>query len=429
MTPAADRVERHVTCLGCGCACDDLEITVRGNRITSVGPGCSLGAAWFGDGLAPGRAFVGGVETSRDAALAAAARLLSASRRPLVYVAADLSCEAQRAAVGLADRLGAVIDNLSSSTAASSVLAAQEIGRAAATLGEIRNRADVVVYWDVDLARYPRFVERYASESGGLYLDEGRPRRVVSVRAGRDPWPGAARVVRVAPEDEAATLGALTALLMDRTRAPGPGAAWGAAAELAQCIAGGRYVAVVIDAEPAGERPVSCADALCRLSHALNRQARGAVVALRAGGNRSGAEAVLTAAAGYPMAVDFAGGAPRYRPHDGSASAILEGRQADGVLVLGDASALAGPVRARVADVPCAVIGPSATTGPLAHARVAIDSARAGIHEGGTAVRMDEVPLPLRQILGGPPATVSLLAALDEQVDGVLHSAARGTRR
>jgi formylmethanofuran dehydrogenase subunit B len=429
MTLAAHRVERHVTCLGCGCACDDLEVTVRGNRISSVGPGCSLAAAWFGDGLAPGRALVDGVETARAAALAAAARLLRASRRPLVYMAADLSCEAQRAAVAVADRLRAAIDNLSSSTVASSILAAQEIGRAAATLGEIRNRADVVVYWDLDLARYPRFEERYVPASGGLYLDEGRPRRVVFVSVGREPRPGGDRMVCVAPDDEAATIGALTALLTDPARRPGAGAAWAAASALAQCVADGRYVAVVIDAEPAGDRPVSRADALCRLSHALNHQMRGAVLTLRAGGNRSGAEAALTSAAGYPMAVDFSSGAPRYRPHDGSARALLAERLIDGVLVLGDAAAMAEPVRALVGAVPCAVIGPSATTGPLARARVAIDSGRAGVHEAGTAVRMDEVPLPLRQILGGPPFTVSLLGALDELLAGVSRSAAPGTRR
>ena len=50
---------------------------------------------------------------------------------------------------------------------------------------------------------------------------------------------------------------------------------------------------------------------LCRLSHALNDRTRGAVIALRAGGNRTGAESVMTSQTGYPMAVDFAGGAPR----------------------------------------------------------------------------------------------------------------------
>src|SRR2546430_11904566 len=43
--------------------------------------------------------------------------------------------------------------------------AAQRRGRAGATLGEIRQRADVIVFWAVDPAdRYPRYASRYAVE-------------------------------------------------------------------------------------------------------------------------------------------------------------------------------------------------------------------------------------------------------------------------
>jgi formylmethanofuran dehydrogenase subunit B len=43
---------------------------------------------------------------------------------------------------------------------------------------------------------------------------------------------------------------------------------------------------------------------------------------------------------------------------------------------------------------------------------VVIDSARAGIHEAGTALRMDDVPLPLRALVTGPPPARDLLATL-----------------
>src|SRR5436190_14272295 len=198
-----DRVARHVTCLGCGCACDDLEVTLRRNRIVGMERACGLGAAWLGDGRTPMRALVGGVDSSPREALLAAARMLAEAKRPLILLTTDLSCEAQRAAVALADRVHAVIDNLSSSTVLASVLASQAIGRATATLGEIRNRADVVVFWDVDGTRYPRFAERYAPDPEGLYLREGHHgRRVVSVAARHDPWRDADHVVRVAPVDE-----------------------------------------------------------------------------------------------------------------------------------------------------------------------------------------------------------------------------------
>lgn len=424
----ADRVERHVTCLGCGCCCDDLEVTVRGDRIAGMDRACDLGAAWLRDGRAPARALMSGADAPRDEALAALARMLASARRPLVYLTTDVTCEAQKAAVALADRLHAAVDNLSSSTVLESVLAAQEIGRAAATLGEIRNRADVVVFWDVDAARYPRLADRYVPNSGALYLREGQRRRIVSVTVGCPPWPDADRVVRVAPADEAAVLCALSALLVEPARVAGAGAVWIQAAVLLKGIVGGRYVAIVTDAEPAGERLAARADAMCRLSHALNQRMRGAVITLRAGGNRSGAEAVMTAAAGYPLAVDFATGVPRYRPHDGSARALLDGRMADAVLVVGDGAAMNERLRAALAHTPCAVIGPAATTGPLATARIAIDSARAGVHEAGTALRMDDVPIPLRALLPGPPPAVELLTILQGLLDDVRSTRAAGPR-
>ena len=437
----SDRVERHVTCLGCGCCCDDLEVTVRGDRIAGMDRACSLGAAWLRDGRAPARALMSGAQVPRDEALASLARMLASARRPLVYLTTDVTCEAQKAAVALADRLRAALDNLSSATVSASVLAAQEIGRATATLGEIRNRADVVVFWDVDAARYPRFAERYAPGPAGLYLREGpQGRRVVSVTVGREAWPGhgawpgheawpgADRVVRLAPVDETPTLTLWSGLLADPSRARGTGPAWAHAATLLESITGGQYVAVVVDAEPAGESAAARADALCRLSHALNLQARGALLALRAGGNRSGAEAVMTAAAGYPMAVDFADGTPRYRPHDGSAHALVTARAVDAVLVVGDGASIDAGSLAALTDTPCAVIGPAATTGPLATARIAIDSARAGVHEAGTALRMDDVPIPLRALLPGPPPAVELLTILQGLLDDVRSTRAAGPR-
>ena len=139
--PTADRVERHVTCLGCGCACDDVDLSIQQNRIVDTGVACGLGAAWFGDGSAPAGALIDGRECGLDAALAATAELLRQATRPLVYLAPGVSCEAQRLACAVADTCRTALDSTTSSTVRQSVLAGQEIGRATATLGEARNRA------------------------------------------------------------------------------------------------------------------------------------------------------------------------------------------------------------------------------------------------------------------------------------------------
>lgn len=35
------------TCLGCGCACDDIAIRANGGRIAPLDLGCDLGQRWF----------------------------------------------------------------------------------------------------------------------------------------------------------------------------------------------------------------------------------------------------------------------------------------------------------------------------------------------------------------------------------------------
>lgn len=416
-----DRVVEHATCLGCGCACDDIAIVVRGGRIAEARNACALGAAWFGDGVAPKEIRSGGRRRSLDTALGDAAKLLARARRPLVYLSTDLSCETQREAVALADRLRALLDAPASDTAAAGILAAQRRGRAGATLGEIRQRADLLVFWGVDPAeRYPRYASRYAVLPAGLQAPEGRrSRTVVAVDIGPARGPADADVrVTIAPEAEADALAVMRAAILGR--APEDlGAEWRAPADLARRMTAARYVALVHDGEPAGPPPDADplgwrAEALIALAQALNGPTRCALSTLRAGGNRSGAEAVMTWQTGFPFAVDFARGAPRYRPNDGAA-ACLARKEIDAALVLGSPAGVAPRVRGVLGAVPCIAIGPRASAADFRPA-VAIDTGVPGIHESGMALRMDDVPLPLRVALAGPPATVEVVRALAQKL-------------
>jgi formylmethanofuran dehydrogenase subunit B len=406
---------------------------VDGDRIVEARNACPLGVAWFGDGVVPGRVHVGGREASIEEALDAASRLLAGAARPLIYLAPDLSCEAQREAIALADVSRAFVDSVTSATAMRSILAAQETGRATATLGEIRHRADVVVFWGVEPAeRYPRFWTRYAPEPAGLHVPEGRRSRTVvavDVAGSRGPADADVRVALDA-DDEVAFLTLLTA----GVRPPRPGSDPGRlgsdptplgsdpgtgrlkVAEIANLMLAGRYVAIVADGEPQPDRDPGRADALIALSHALNAQTRAALITLRAGGNRSGADACMTWQSGYPMAVDFARGAPTYRPHDG-AVARLARNDVDAALIVGAVHALPGDVRAAIARVPSAVIGPRASDAALSNVGVAIDTGIAGIQEDGTALRLDDVPLPLRPVMAGARLTTATVRALRTRLE------------
>jgi formylmethanofuran dehydrogenase subunit B len=83
---------------------------------------------------------------------------------------------------------------------------------------------------------------------------------------------------------------------------------------------------------------------------------------------------------------------------------------------VGSAQSIPAELLSRMAQLPCAVVGPRATESALADREVVIDTGVAGIHDGGTAIRMDEVPLPLRPSVNGPPAAAAIARALRDRV-------------
>jgi formylmethanofuran dehydrogenase subunit B len=107
-------VVKNATCTFCGCVCDDIELHADGTRITHAKAACVLGASWFknhtAERLYPD-ALIDGRPATVDAAVEAAADLLYKADLPLVYGLSNITCEAQRGAVALAELIGGVIDS------------------------------------------------------------------------------------------------------------------------------------------------------------------------------------------------------------------------------------------------------------------------------------------------------------------------------
>jgi formylmethanofuran dehydrogenase subunit B len=408
VTPS--RPIESVMCLGCGCGCDDLTVQVKNDRIVDVSPACPVAQAWFGDGSIPDAITRGGTPVSLNQAIAAAAATLGESTgRVLVYIGPELSSQAQRAALAIADVLRARVDTATSRPAAAGLLAAQRRGRAAATLAEIRNRADVVLFWAVDpRTRYPRFIPRFL-DAKGTHVPSGRKgRRVISVSVGGDRGPAGAELELVlTAEEEVPALSVMRATVLGNVLGELP-ANLQAAVKAATLLKEAKYAVIVNEAEPAESTSPLRAEGLIALTQALNGPTRAALSSLRAGGNRSGAESVLTWQTGYPMAVDFSQGFPRYAP---GSRALDAPSDVGAVLVAGSVAALSPETAAAFGKVPTIVIGPRASEAPFT-TRIAIDTGVAGIHEAGTGYRMDEIPLPLHPPLPGARSAVETLRTL-----------------
>jgi formylmethanofuran dehydrogenase subunit B len=107
-------VVKNATCTFCGCVCDDIELHANSERIVEAKRACILGDAWFknhtAERLYPD-ALINGKPATLDEAVEAAANYLYDADMPLVYGLSNVTCEAQREAVALAELVGGVIDS------------------------------------------------------------------------------------------------------------------------------------------------------------------------------------------------------------------------------------------------------------------------------------------------------------------------------
>lgn len=381
------------TCAGCGCACDDIEVTAAGLIRT-----CPLGDLWFAErgGDTPPLARVDGRSASLDEAADVAAALLRQARAPLVYGLGQTSCEAQRRAVAVGEAIGGVVDPAGGGAAA--VLAYQAIGSSTATFGEIRDRAELVVAWRADPAvTNPRLLDRLRVDRSALVVVDAH-------RTATADEAGAFIELDAAHDFEA--LWALRALVRGAPLARDASAGLDA---LAERLLGARHVAFIHDAlDELGSL------ALAALVRDLSRDRHAVTLGLRRDGNARGAEDVLAWQTGFPTAVSFARGSPRANPGELSAAALLERGDVDVALVVASDPLEHLPAAAadRLRALPTVVVDTRTTTTSRA-ARVAFAMAADGIEMPGTVHRMDGVPVPLRAPLAGErPGLEDVLAAI-----------------
>ena len=408
---------RDATCTACGCLCDDIALTTDGDRIVEAENACAIGRDWFLADHARGdrpAAAIDGQSATFDEAVAKAAAILKEARSPMVLGLVGATMEAQRAAVALADRIGATIDPGRSSDSLPRWRAVQRVGMVSATLGEVRDRADLVVFWGVDpAATHPRHLERYSGEPIGRFVPEGRRGRTIVVVDAEPGQTKCDRFVFLDPERHAEALSDLRMIVNGIT----PNTRHEALDELAHRMKTARYGAFFFGAMPGGT--VAVEEAL-KLVRDLNRHTRFVALTMGARGNLAGAEAVLSWQAGSPRAVDFSGGSPRFLPDEATAERRLIRREADAAVVVADdpEACLSAGALASLQSIPTILIAPRASD--REDITVAMNTSTPGIHAGGTVLRCDGAALPLRPALASDlPSERDWLRAIRERWESI----------
>ena len=454
----------NVTCPVCGCLCDDIEVTVEGNVITKVKNACAVSEGKFLNYqdhrlLKPLIRKNGElVETSLDEAIKKSAEILADASYPILYGWSCTSCEAIRVGLELAEEVGGVIDNTSTVCHGPSILSIQDIGIATCTLGQIRHRADVIIYWGSNpwsahprhLERYTTFTQgrfqksiwrRYISRLGsasavkrflraarlilkrGLHIPvsyharpeyelsrKGRKMVVVDTRKTRSAEI-ADYFIQVQPNKDYELLQALRMLIRDEELDVNEvaGVPVEELEEIADVLIGCEFGILFFGVGlTMSEGKLRNIDAALSLVRDLNRYTKFLIMPMRGHFNVTGANIVFTWQTGYPYAVDFSHGYPRYNPGETSVVDILRRGESDAGLVIASDPVSNFPRRAveNLVKNPLIVIDPHPTPTSMM-ADVVFPSAFVGIEAEGTAYRMDRVPLPLKKIVEPPKGILS----------------------
>ncbi len=334
-----------------------------------------------------------------------AAEILRTSRAPLIYGLSTSSTPGQRAACRLADQLGATIDTTASTCHAPSIMAVQAVGESTSSLGEVRHRSDLVVYWGSNPVKsHPRHIERYV-DATGMFVPGGRTdRQVVVIDIERTASAEVAdRFVQVDPGGDFDLLWALRAAIqgVDFHENTVGGVPRETIIELAKQWKSANYGAFFFGLGLTKHGvPHMNVEALLRMVTDLNAHTRAIARRMRIPGDVAGADSVLCWQTGFPFSVSLSRGYPRYNPGEYTANRLLADGEVDAVVLVGSegVSKLAPQAQAHLDELPSIVLdSPGAKSYPAAS--VQFTTATYGIHRPGTAYRMDEVPIPLREIL------------------------------
>jgi formylmethanofuran dehydrogenase subunit B len=474
-------IVKAVTCPVCGSLCDDIELGITERRVVKVKNGCSMCESKFlgyaGHRLLKPLVRKNGelVEVTFKEAVSKAAEILAEANYPILYGWSSTSCEAIRVGIELAEEIGGVIDNTSTVCHGPSVLGIQDVGISSCTLGQIRHRADLVIYWGSNpWSSHPRHIERYTAFSEGRFersewkgylektkaatarkkvesalrkvsprkssvqpplmrapcpaiLKQGRKLIVVDARRTRSAEI-ADYFIQVEPNKDYELFQAFRALVrdeeidVDKVAGVPVEDLEEVADTMVNCSFGVIFFGLGLTMSQGKLRNV---DAALSLTRDLNARTKFVIMPMRGHFNVSGADTVFTWQTGYPYAVDFSMGYPRYNPGETSVVDVLLREESDAALVVASDPVSNFPRKAaeHLVKNPLVVIDPHMNATSQV-ADVVFPSAFVGIEASGTAYRMDHVPLPLKKVVEPPEGVHS-----DAEILTKLLSEVRKIRR
>jgi len=425
-----------VVCPFCGSNCDDIEVEVEDGKILNVFNTCSVATANFLPDPNAKR-FTTPLWREKktdefkpitwDEALEKAATIMTHAKRPLWFGWGETSIDAIREGIKLAELTRGIIDGQVTHCHGPSIQAIQMVGYPSCTLGDIKNRADVIIYWGCNpLNAHPRHMSRYTAFTRGFFREDGRQDRKVIVLDPRfsDTAKVADKYYRVEIGKDYELFQTLRAVLngMELQQATVAGISKSDILELAELLKNAKFGIIFFGLGIAhSEGKSQNVTAAIELTQLLNKFSKWNIMPLRGHYNITGLNMVLSWVTGYPYAVDFSRGFPRYNVGEYSTVEMLQRNQIDAMFTIAVDPGAHLPQKCveRMAKIPLIAcdIHPTPTT---ELANLILPGTHDGIEAEASCYRMDAVPIFMKKVIEPPegcmPSNAVFLQKLTEIV-------------
>ena len=320
-----------VVCPFCGTLCDDLEVEVTddGKQILDVYNACAIGAEKFLHSQAKDRITRPRLQQpdgtwkdiSYNEAADYTATMLAGAKKPLMYGWSSTNCEAQSMGHEIAEMCGACVDNTAAVCHGTTLIAVQDIGLPTCTLGEVKNRADTIIFWGCNPCHaHPRHMSRYSIFPRGFFTGKGHKSRKLVVVDPRvtDTAKMADMHLQVTQGQDYELLNAFRVAFKNEWL---PDVVAGIPKEkiieAANIMKAGRFGIIFFGmgvTQSIGKN--HNIDEAIAVTKDLNEYTKFSIMPMRGHYNVTGSGEVLAWQFGYPYSVDLTRGFPRYNPGD-----------------------------------------------------------------------------------------------------------------
>ncbi|MBN2111263.1 MAG: formylmethanofuran dehydrogenase subunit B [Methanosarcinaceae archaeon] len=392
----------YYVCTGCALLCDDIEVELEGSSLVKVHSACRKGVARMKGCETPLECAVNGKSTDTDTAIKEAARILSNAENPLIFGHGNSSSQAQRKAIAIARKTGAYLDDTSSFCQGPIIEAILQGKLRTCTLDEVKDRADVIVFWGADpSSSHPRHMSRYSYFPRGKERQRGweEDRTAICIDVRKSDTAeicGNNGTYIIPPGEDAEFMDALVSGLSNKVPKTSFDFDKKRILELTNILKKAKFG--VIFAGLGLVYSLKDLEPLFALMDKLNSVSSFHLIPMVGQYNMRGSNHNIFEETGYVNRVKF-GTEVLHGPEYSVVEALKE-KAVDAALIIGSdpLSSLPLSVARYLTEIPLITIDPCQTL-TSSKSDVTIPCALAGVESGGTAIRMDGVEVEMKKII------------------------------